>query len=497
LPEKEHALKSKTLVLAVILLAIAAGVGCGSSGSVILPPNGGNYSNASLKGSYVYEVHGFDFNFNPFRQVGVFTADGNGNITGGSDDSSVSANGSQVAGTYTVAKDGTGFITISTSLGTVNWAITLTSASEVQLIEADSDLNARGTAQLQPPSAIAATLSGTYVFRLHQEVSAPNAPSLVPAAEVGSLTISNGSATGAMDETVFGSAATATNITATFNAPSGLGRGTGTLVDSSTSFTTDFVYYIVDIKKFLMLVTNAGAVGSGAAELQSGNVGNGLSGTFAFGSRGDDGTTFAGIATVGQFSASAGSLSGSEDLSQDGTSSSNVAIASCYSASANGRVVVTDASGGTCSSTVTQVFWMVSPARAFFVNSDSNTVEDGSADLQTSQNFALSTFTQQYSMAMDGVDLNPELFSRVGVLQFDGKGNVKVNEVINASASGSGVNNPGILAGTYTVASNGRIVSTIDGGSLNLVMYAISASQAYVLQSDSGITTSGQVLLQQ
>jgi hypothetical protein len=337
-------LKSKTTVLAVILLAIAATIGCGSSGSVILPPNGGNYSNASLKGSYVYEVHGFDFQFNPYRQAGVFTADGNGNITGGSDDSSFGASGTQVTGNYTVAKDGTGFITISSSLGTVNWAITLDSSSQVQLIEADADLNARGTAQLQLSSATASTPSGTYIFRLHQEISAPNAQSLVPAAEVGSLTISNGSATGVMDETVFGSTATATNITATFNAPAGLGRGTGTLVDSSTSFSTDFVYYVVDTNKIVLLVTTAGAVGSGSAELQSGNVGNGLSGNFVFGSRGDDATTFAGIATVGQFSAAAGSLSGTEDISQDGTASSNVAISSCYNASANGRVIVTDAS---------------------------------------------------------------------------------------------------------------------------------------------------------
>ncbi|HET8825345.1 MAG TPA: hypothetical protein VFM77_09460 [Terriglobales bacterium] len=144
-----------------------------------------------------------------------------------------------------------------------------------------------------------------------------------------------------------------------------------------------------------------------------------------------------------------------------------------------------------------QIFWMVSPSRAFFVNAATSSVEDGTADLQTTQNFALSTFTQQYSMAMDGIDVTPQLLSRVGALQFDGKGNVKLSEVANASASGLGANNPGLLAGTYTVSSNGRIVETFGGGSLDLVMYAVSPSQAYVLQNDSGTTTSGQVLLQQ
>lgn len=493
-------MKSKTIVLAISLLVIAATLGCGYGGSLVLPPTGGNYSNASLKGSYVYEVHGFDFNFNPYRQIGVFTADGNGNITDGSDDSSASASGAQVTGSYTVGKDGTGFITITTSVGTINWAITLSSTSQVQLIEADTSLNARGTAELQDSSVVATIPSGTYVFHIHQEISAPNLPNLVPAAEVGSLNISSGSATGAMDESVFGTALSATNITATFNAPAGLGRGTGTLVDSSTSFTTDFVYYIVDVNKFVMLVTNAGAVGSGSAELQSGNVGNGLSGNFAFGSRGDNSVSFAGVATVGQFSAASGTITGTLDSNvaqQNGTVVSSANISSCYTASLNGRVLVSDLSGSTCSSSPAQVFWMVSPVRAFFVNAGSNTVEDGTADQQTAQSFTLSTFAQQYSLAMDGIDFTPELFSRVGVLQFDGKGGLKVNEVVNASASGSGVNNPGILAGTYTVGSNGRVVSAIGGGSLNVVMYAVSSSQAYVLQTDSGITTSGQLLLQQ
>jgi hypothetical protein len=487
-------LKSKTIVFAVSLLAIAATVACGTGGSVILPTLSGNYSNASLKGSYVYQVHGFDPSGNPYRQIGVFTADGNGNITGGSDDSSASASGTQVSGTYTIGKDGTGFIGVNTSLGTLTWAVTLWSTSQLQLIEADSFANAGGTAELQDSTAVASIPTGTFVFRVHQELSAENQ---APAGEAGLLTFSSGSGTGSMDQNLAGTL-TSPSISSTLNAPAGVGRGTGTLLNGSTSFTTNFVYYIVNSSKFYILVSNISAVGSGSAELQSGAVGNGLSGSYAFGSRGDDLNPltgfFAGIATVGQFTASSGALSGTQDMSQDGSVSNNVAISSCYASSANGRVAVT--SGGTCTSTVTQVFWMVSPARAFFVNVGNNAVEDGTADLQTTQNFSVSTFTQQYSLAMDGIDVTPELLSRVGVLQFDGKGNIKLNEVANASASGAGANNPGILAGTYTVNSNGRVVETFSGGSLDLVMYAVSASQAYVLQNDSGTTTSGQALLQ-
>lgn len=490
-------MKSKIIVFALSLVATVATVGCGSSGNLVLPKLNGNYSNASLKGSYVYQVHGFDSNGNPYRQIGVFTADGNGNITGGSDDSSLNAGGTQVSGTYNVSKDGTGFIGINTSLGALNWAITLASASQLQLIEADSFANAGGTAELQDSTAVTTIPTGSFVFRIHQEQSAE---SQAPAGEAGVLAFSNGAGSGSMDQNLAGNF-TSPNITSTLNAPAGLGRGTGTLLNGGTNFTTNFVYYVVNSSKFYILVTNVSAVGSGTAELQSGAVGNGLSGSYAFGSRGDDSNFFAGTTTVGQFSASSGAMSGTEDINQDGNISSSVPVSSCYTAAANGRVLVTASSGGTCASTTDQVFWMVSPSRAFFVNAATNAVEDGTADLQTASNFGLSTFTQQYSLDMDGLDTGAidgiqQLLSRVGALQFDGKGKLTLSEVANASAVGA---NNTVLSGTYTVGSNGRIVGTMSnsGGGLSLVMYAVSPSQAYVLQTDQSLVSSGTILLQQ
>jgi hypothetical protein len=489
-------LQLKNLFFAFALISLAGTVGCGSSngGGIVIPSPSGNFSNASLSGSYVYEVHGFDTAGNPYRQIGVFTADGNGHITGGSDDSTVSSSATQVTGSYTISKDGTGFIGVNTSLGQVSWAVTLVSSSKLQLIEADTFANAAGTAERQDTTAATTTPAGTFVFRLHQEISAQ---SQAPASEVGAVTFSGGSGSGTMDENLAG-VFSAPAITATIASPVVLGRGTGTLVNSGTTFSTKFVYYIVNSSKFFILVSSLNSVGSGSAELQSGAVTNGLSGNYVFGSRGDDSQFFAGVATAGQFSATGGTISGTEDSSQDGTISSNVSFASCYTASANGRVVVTSSSGGTCTSPTSQVFWMVSPARAFFVNNAGGSVEDGTADLQQSQSFSASTFTNQYSLVMDGVDLvNGQLLSRVGSLQFDGIGKITLNEVANASGTGSGTNSPGLIVGTYSVSSSGRIVGTMNAGTLNLVMYAISPSQAYVLQSDTGFVTSGQIQLQQ
>jgi hypothetical protein len=49
------------------------------------------------------------------------------------------------------------------------------------------------------------------------------------------------------------------------------------------------------------------------------------------------------------------------------------------------------------------------------------------------------------------------------------------------------------------VGVNGRVVGNLSGsnGPLDLVMYAVSGSQAYILQQDGGLVTSGTVILQQ
>ena len=491
---------------------MAATVGCGSGGgsSPFLNQSSGNFSNASLKGSYVYQIHGASSaSGQPYREVGVFSADGAGNITGGTDDSSVniSASGTAITGSYTVAGDGTGFINLNTSsLGSgISLAITVVSSSKVGLIEDDAVLNAVGVAELQDSTATGTTPNGTFVFRLHQEESAQT--STQEASQVGAFALSSGAGSGAMDQDL-GGTFTSPNLTATFNAPNS-GRGTATLLDTTASFTTTLVYYIVNSGELAFLVSNPAAVGSGRAEAQSGSVSGGLSGSYAFGSSGDDTFSIDGVAAVGQFTANAGSISGTEDTMQDGNYAANATLAStCFTAGAaggiNGRVVATSGSGAPCSGTATQIFWMVSPSRAFFISSNAGQFAEGTADSQTVSSFSASSLTGQFALIMGGLDRTPEvqglpdqLLSRVGTLQFDGSSKITLNELANASGSGVGGQSPGILTGSYSVASNGRIVGNLSSNTLDLVMYAVSGSQAYVMQQDGGLVTSGTVELQQ
>jgi hypothetical protein len=498
-----------SLALGILSLVAATGCGSGSGGSTVVTTTG-NYSNASLKGSYVYEIHGAEVATllgEPYRQYGVFTADGAGNVTAQSDDANLTSGGSTFActascGTYQVAGDGTGFITLNNSalssafspaLGPVTLAVTLSSTTKAYLMEADVFASGGGVAEIQDPTALAAIPSGTFVFGLHQTASAQNQAS---ASQVGVVALPGSGVNAAMDQNL-GGAFTSPTATWTLTAPGAMGRGTGSFTDSA-SFTTNFNYYIVNARKFVVMVTNAGAVGSGSAEAQSGAVGNGLSGSYVFGSRGDDNNFNDGLATVGQLSASSGTLTGIEDSMQDGNYFNGANLTGSYTAASNGRVAVS-------LNSVQQVYWMVNPTRAFFLTNSLSQIEDGTADIQTLSSFSTSTLNGQFAMVMDGADLTSFPFNgavgslaRVGALQFNGTGTLKLSELANDTLTGTGAQSPGGLGGSYTVASNGRATATLSSatGPLTLVMYAISGSDAYALQVDGGTNTSGPIELQ-
>ena len=503
----------KKPVLAIALLSLLAATGCGAGSGIVFPPTTGNFSAANLKGQYVYEVHGVSVVTGlpvPYREYGIFTADGAGNITGGTDDFTSTNTGAvqsqAITGSYQVGSDGTGFISIgptalsqSAGVSQVTFAVTIIPASapsaKVYLMEADKFATGAGISELQDSTTLTSTPSGTYVFRLHQTVSAQAAD---PAAQVGAITVSGGTFTGSMDQNLGGTTTSLSITNGLLNAPVG-GRGTGSFTDSSNN-TTSFNYYVVNSGKIVLLVSTPGAVGSGSAEAQTGAVANGLSGSYAFGSRGDDvlNSIPDGVATVGQFDAASGAMTGVEDSMMSGSYSPALKINSCFTADSAGRVVVTN-----CSGAKSQIFWMVNPSRAFFVNVKGSAVEDGSADLQTSASFSNSSLNGQYGLVMDGDDLSffPPLggLTRVGLLQFDGAGGVVLTELANDSLNGSGATNPGTLSGIYQVSSttNGLIQATLNGGSLNLIGYAVSNSQVYMLQVDAFTTTSGTAELQQ
>src|SRR5437868_1537269 len=302
---------------------------CGSnSGTVTGFVPKGQFSNASVNGNYVYQIEGFDFstttNGVAYREAGVFAANGSGAVTVTDDFSEGSTIlNTTSTGSYSISNDGTGSLSFNNALGTIKLAVTLVSSSKVYLVEGDPALNAGGLAEKQDATAISAAPSGTFAFREHDV----NPESV---AKVGVFGISGGTVgSGSVDVNRSGGFSSLTFTAGSFNTPdSTTGRGTGSLTDSSPA-TTTFFYYVVDVNNVRFLASTPGIVGLGRAEKQSGTPA--LSGSYAFGSKGDTSSFLAGVTTAGRFTAMAGSITaGARDSVQDGTTATNVSFTGTY-----------------------------------------------------------------------------------------------------------------------------------------------------------------------
>lgn len=481
-------MKNLYLVLAVVSLLVCAACGSGGGGGGVpgfIPK--GNFTNASLTGQYVYQIQGFDFSNATapvaYSEAGVFTANGSGVITNATDDFS---EGTGVAntvstGSYAISNDGTGSVSFNNALGTINLEVTLVSASKVYMVEADSSLNAGGLAEKQDPTAIAAAPGGTFVFLEH------DVNPVQSVASVGAYTVTSGVVSNGNKDVNGGGTLSSATFVGSFNPPDPTtGRGSGTFTDNSPA-TSSFNYYVVDANNVRFLSTNINVIGQGRAELQSGTPA--LSGSYAFGSKGDTSATLGGVNMAGRFSASGGTVTaGARDSVQDGGTATNVAFTGTFTAAASGRTVISL----TTAANSNLVVWMVNPTRGLFLVNDPTTVQDGSLDLQQTAGFTNSTMNGQFGFVMEGFDTGGAK-DRVGTLQWDGSGKLILNEFTNAA----GTPNTAVLSGNYAVSSNGRTGASISNLSSNLIFYLISGNDAYVVQNDSNVEMNGTISKQQ
>jgi hypothetical protein len=498
----------KKICLVLVLACFAFLTACGYNNNSSTSGGGGNggftpqgnFSVASLSGQYAYQLSGAligNGSFPPFAESGIFTADGKGGITNGTDDqtpsSPVSTN--TFTGTYTMANDGTGFLTLQFTGGSIQLAITMTKPSKFYLTEVDGTANASGIGEQQTASAITSVPNGTFAFRIHNENTLQG-----PIAQVGAFTINNGAVTGNEDVLISTGSVSSESLTGSFNAPTGSGRGTGTLVDSTG--TLSFQYYIVDANTIDIMPSALAAVsitGVGRAEAQTGGPfsQSSLSGGYAFGSHGDTAANLGGSQTAGRFTASNGAISsGLEDFVVDGVSGSKDAFTGNYTMASNGRAAVTFTSSSL--GTVSEVFWMVSPTRAFFLVDSSAKVEDGTLDAQTASTFSNSSLSGQSAFSMSGFN-SSVLDDRLGTLIWDGAGNLTANLVEVDTGSGTS----GVVTSTYAVDpdNSGRASTSLAGlpsstANTDLVFYLTSGSTGYLLQNDGNTEIGGSMVLQ-
>lgn len=319
---------------------------CGSGGSPLppLPPPTGNYSNASLNGTYAFVTSGQVASFSggfptqaPFVRTGSFVADGQGRILGGFDDvnliinnGGVSLGGSPTSGaisggSYTVNADGRGTMNLQVSSGgfaaTINFGIVLTSTSDGLMMDETSLTNQNSTQAStgsgnfikQDPNSFtsnASAISGTYVFDFSGLDSAQGAASIVgefAANGAGVLT------TGFEDSNDNGSLSNGSLVQGSFTADpanmSTFGRGLANIGGET------FAFYIVNSTRIRMIdITPGSSMLTGDAVLQDNTIptsASSINSGFAFIISGASlsFTNSGGLTRVGRFTSTAGTVS--------------------------------------------------------------------------------------------------------------------------------------------------------------------------------------------
>lgn len=315
-----------------ILLAVVAGsalwaAACSGGGgpTVNPPPPTGNFSNASLSGTYAFVTTGeviTSTTETPLSRTGSFVADGNGHITAGVEDvnsqGTVNAAATITGGSYTISADGRGTLNLNVVSGgftsTITFAIVLTSINDGIMIDetVSSNQASTGSGNLikQNTSSFASTtiVNGTYVFDFSGIDSSP-----APASIIGEFAASSGAiTTGMTDENDSGQLSQSTVVPASFASDP---QNPGTLASSGRGLVTIngeiYAFYIVDNTRvrLISIGTTGGAVPdmlTGDAVLQS-SLPPSLSGGFVFLTAGSSAN--GGLVRVGRFSVSGSTVS--------------------------------------------------------------------------------------------------------------------------------------------------------------------------------------------
>ena len=156
-----------SLVLAAAAVSLTS---CGTSSNPA--PAAPAYTTSNLSGGYVFTANGTDPTDGDYAVAGTFQADGKGNITGGIADYNLGSGIDphvQFTGTYTVASQGAGTVSITDSQGVQDtFTIYLTNGSTGG-ISGVSSFDSSGSGELVPIGTQAASLAGTYSFSLTGE----------------------------------------------------------------------------------------------------------------------------------------------------------------------------------------------------------------------------------------------------------------------------------------------------------------------------------------
>jgi hypothetical protein len=484
------------LVLFLALSALSLLVGCGSSSPHVAPSAGGSFGVSNLKGTYVISMAGEDLNvaansLSYFAIVGTITADGAGNITGGTVDindpnlSAVPALGQTlIASKYTLGTDGRGTGTLNTPEGIFGLDFVLTSNGHGLITRFDNGGSGSGTIDIQG----SASQSGltTVAFSL----SGTDATSSFLLGSVGAASLdSSGNIQAASTQdfnestSVFADLPLSGSVVLTSST-----SGTATLTTSSIFGTLAFDVWVVDSTHLKLIETDTGAVLVGDAYTQTAT--STPNATLVFTLEGLDSAAAPFVAGgIVATDANGNISSGIEDYNDAGTPNTVPNFSgTCTSVNTVGRcqLALTSFSNG-----LSQNFQFAaypSSGGTLLLEVDSFGLTQGAAYVQSATSFAPDGY---------GLDLSGFNFSNEG-LEFDDIAQFNATSATTSNMTGildendlGGPLTPAGLAGTYTPDSppTGRGMIAVPNinnlnGTLNLEYYVVDSSTAVFIDVD-------------
>jgi len=442
------------------------------------------YSNGTLNGQYAFTFSGQNAGAS-YVAAGSISFDGNGNITGGTQD--INSGGASAvtitSGTYHIGTDGRGNAMVVTSGGTVNWQFAVVNHARAFVERFDSGVqSASGVLELQDASQFTlAGFTGSYAFNL-SGANASNKPGSL--AMAGAMTSDGlgGIGGGALDVNSAGSPSAGLSLAGTYAAPNASGRGAMTL--SSTFGTQNLAYYVVDATHVKVIETDAGAqlVGDVYKQPAGPFTNASVRGGFVFALLG---STSAGIFGEGGVLTLDGtgnviSATSTIDINKNGNPQNSLAVSGTYNVAdaTTGRTTATLTVGG---STLLYAFYPQINGALSVVEIDTSNVVAGRALAQSLGSFSSGSFQGIYAFNFTGNDfvVNPGEEDLVGQMVPNG-GSALNTSSVDINDNGVLVHSAA-LSGSYLVSSSGRGSATLATNST-----AFSAATMNVYVADSG-----------
>jgi hypothetical protein len=465
---------------------------------------------ALLNGSYAFHLKGFTSVGLPLGISGSFLADGNGNITGGTED--VNTNGSvntysNLAGTYTISSTLQGSFTLTSVPGAPTYSMVVNNGgTKGTLVELDSSNDvASGEFMQQTVSDFSlGTIAGNFAFEAsgndvatgrtaaagHFNLSPAGVLSggVVDVAATGGVNLSNASVTGSV------------------TAPDATGRGTAQLTFGGGS-TFNLAVYVVNRTRLLLLDVDSASAGNpllaGEADTQATGLDNtAFNSPSVFWATGLSSASPAPSAIIGTFTGSSTTLTitGSLDENDGGTLTHVTAATGSFSSvsSSTGRGTLLFMDGGT--TVLRAVFYLTAPETGFLVENSAtaNEARVGNFVPQTGGPFSSTSLAGNFTArAVGGSTADVPVFSALAAVDNTSDVFTINGDIASLSGSQQAATGSGSFDNVLTDGRANTVLPSAFFNSANGILYIVSPSQSVVIGDDTGSHSSVTIMTQQ